>query len=387
MATTKTRSETARLNGAKGKGPVTLAGKQTARANSLAHGMTGQGVVLREEDRDAVEQTERKLVAELNPRCTLGRFLLHQLAVYMVRLLRAAAQEEAAIAFLVRHAAAQFDDQRLAAPEAELEKIRDQPLTSARRLHETAEGLGLLIRCWLGLWDDLEDPRRWGYVHWERAENLMGRRPHEAPVTRLSALCQAAMGQLTALAPEDGAGLDEWERRVWAAGELRSWIEARVAELRGRLAKFDQTAVERDRAEAGKRALFDPSPAAVLARKYEAMNQRFLFRTLQEYYRVEAEAAAREAEMAAAAAARAPEPAAAAVRAPEPAAEAPRETDVKPEIEKTSEPLGSFFPGGVSVASELPAGPSGGPVRGVSGPPEVPGTVGGGRSGPGQPPG
>jgi hypothetical protein len=310
--------------------------------------MTGKGVVLREEDRPAVEKTERALVAELNPRCTLGRFLLHQLAVYMVRLENSAAQEQASIAYLVRHAAAAFDDQRLAAPEAELETIGDQPLTSARRLHETAEGLGLVIRCWLGLWDDLEDPRRWGWVHWQRAENLMGRRPHESPTTRMSALCQAAMGQFTALGPEDGAGLDDWERRVWAAGELRSWIEARVAELQGRLAKFDQSAVEWDRAEAGKRAMFDPSPAAVLARKYEATNQRFLFRTLQEYYRVEAEAAAREAEMAAAAA----------VRAPEPAAAVPVQPVVTPETERSSEPLGSFFPGTVATA-DPPDEPSG----------------------------
>jgi hypothetical protein len=386
MATTKTRSETAKVNGSKSKGPVTLEGKRKARANSLAHGMTGQGVVLTEEDRPKVEETEKKLVAELTPRCTLGRFLLHQLAVYMVRLERSALQEEAAIAFLVRHAAAQFDDQRLAAPETELEKIGDQPLTSARRLHETAEGLGLLIRCWLGLWDDLEDPRRWGWVHWQRAENLMGRRPHESPTTRLSALCQAAMGQLTALGPEDGAGLDDWERRVWAAGELRAWIEARVEDLQGRLAKFDQSAVERDRAEAGKRAMFDPSPQAVLARKYEATNQRFMFRTLQEYYRVEAEAADREAE----AAAREAERAAAAVRTPEPATSvrvpepvAARGSGVNSESQMGSGSLGSFFP----AAPERPARPPGVPVRDVSGPPEVPGTVGGGRFWPGQPPG
>src|SRR5262249_9722969 len=150
-------------------------------------------------------------------------------------------------------------------------------------------------------WDDLADPRRWGWVHWQRAENLMGRRPHEAPSTRLSALCQAAMGDFGALGPADGAGLDPWDRRVWAAGQLKEWIEARVADLQGRLAAYDHAAVERDRAEAAQRALFDPSPAAVLARKYEAANQRAFFRTLKEYREVEgAAAAAREAEPAAA---------------------------------------------------------------------------------------
>src|SRR5262249_27781744 len=155
MATSQARSDSARRNGAKGKGPVTPEGKQRARASSLAHGMTGQGVVLTEGDRTAVESQEQALVAELNPRSLLGRFLLHQLPVYRPPLKRSALGEEAPTPPLARHAAAAFDDQRLAAPEAELDKIIDQPMTSARRLHETAKGLGLLIRCWQGLWDDL----------------------------------------------------------------------------------------------------------------------------------------------------------------------------------------------------------------------------------------
>ena len=56
-----------------------------------------------------------------------------------------------------------------------------------------------------------------------------------------------------------------------------------MADLQARLAACDPAAVERDRAEAGERALFDPSPAAVLARKYEAANERSLFRTLKEH--------------------------------------------------------------------------------------------------------
>src|SRR5262245_1225729 len=132
MAISESRSETARRNGAKEKGPITPEGKRRSRANSLAHGMTGEGVVLLDEDRPAVESQERALVAELNPRSTLGRFLLHQLAVYMVRLKRSALQEDACLSHLVRHAAAAFDDQRLFAPEAELGKIIEQPMTSAR---------------------------------------------------------------------------------------------------------------------------------------------------------------------------------------------------------------------------------------------------------------
>jgi hypothetical protein len=235
-----------------------------------------------------------------------------------------------------------------------------------------------LIRCWQGLWDDLIDPRRWGYVHWQRAENLMGRRPHEEPATRLGDLCQAAMGDFRGLGPDDGAGLDDWQRRVWAAGQLKAWIEARVADLQARLAAFDHAAVDRDRAEAAQRALFDPSPEAVLARKYEAANQRNFFRTLKEYREVEA-AAAPEAPT--------PDGPAAVAVEPDVAATGAGAPDVTPEGETGCEPLGSFFPGTVSVAPGPPARPSGGPVRGASGPPEVPGTDGAGRFWPSQPPG
>src|SRR5262249_32845959 len=48
MAISQARSDSARRNGARSRGPVTPRGKAVARANSLAHGMTGEGVVLRE---------------------------------------------------------------------------------------------------------------------------------------------------------------------------------------------------------------------------------------------------------------------------------------------------------------------------------------------------
>src|SRR5262245_42411128 len=118
MAVSQARSDSARRNGARGKGPVTPRGKEVARANSLAHGLTGQGVVLREEDQPAVDDTEEELLAELRPRTALGRFLVRRLAVYMNRLDRGERHEEACLAHLVRHAEEEFDDRRLAAPEA-----------------------------------------------------------------------------------------------------------------------------------------------------------------------------------------------------------------------------------------------------------------------------
>src|SRR5262245_44890055 len=66
------RSDTARRNGARSKGPTTPEGKSRSRANSLTHSMTGEGVVVTDEVRDEADRTEQALLAELNPRTTLG---------------------------------------------------------------------------------------------------------------------------------------------------------------------------------------------------------------------------------------------------------------------------------------------------------------------------
>jgi hypothetical protein len=52
---------------------------------------------------------------------------------------------------------------------------------------------------------------------------------------------------------------------------------------------FDPAEVERLRGEAGRRAMFDPSKEASLARKYEAAAERGMFRALKELRQVEKE--------------------------------------------------------------------------------------------------
>jgi hypothetical protein len=261
----------------------------------------------------------------------------------MARLVLLARHDKACRALNVRHAVLEFDDRRLTAPETYLDQIAAEPATYARRLQETPEGLDLVIAALEALRVDLAVPGRWGYLHWERAENLLGRRPHAIPATRHSALCQAAMGDFRALDPEDGAGLDDYARRAWAAEQLDAELAARIERLKARRAELDPAAVAQDRAEAADRALFDPSPEATLFRKYEAALRRSLYRALREFRELEAAAAAaREAE------AEAAREAEAAARAAEAAAEGARKSDVTPKGESVSEPLGSFFPGAVA---------------------------------------
>ena len=108
------------------------------------------------------------------------------------------------------------------------------------------------------------------------------------PITRLRALTEAVHGRFQHLEERDGGGLGGDDRRRWAIAELVGLIDAEVAGLKGQLEGFDREAIERDRAEAPARALFDDSKEGILARKYEAASERALYRALRELREVRA---------------------------------------------------------------------------------------------------
>jgi hypothetical protein len=70
-------------------------------------------------------------------------------------------------------------------------------------------------------------------------------------------------------------------------------IDQEIAKLEEHFVDLDVEKIEQDRAEAGDRALFDPSREAALARRYESEARRGFFRSLKEFRQVEAEAAER----------------------------------------------------------------------------------------------
>jgi len=139
--------------------------------------------------------------------------------------------------------------------------------------------------------------------------------------SRCNALKHGLTGEGVALPNEDAA---EVERRFVAmnaemgpSGELGRALVRRIATLTVRLDRsvaqetaalservrraeadfqapegLDAGLVDRLRAEAGARAMFDPSKEAILARRYEAASERELFRALKEFRQIEREAKA-----------------------------------------------------------------------------------------------
>jgi hypothetical protein len=296
MPASEARIQANRVNSLKSTGPRTALGREHSSRNSLKHGLTGSGVVVHDQDAAEVEARNQALQAELAPQSAMGAILVRQMALLSVRMERGARQELAAIAVRVRHAADDFDEERIERAEQLLEQIGDDPRGNLRRLKKMPEGVIRLGRAWKDLRADLarEPKPSWTASHLVRAAHLIGTREEDARGSRLGALSRAIWGDFEGLADHEGRGLDDDARKAWARARLLERIDAEVAGLEAHLETLDFEMIEQDRAEAGDRALFDPSREAALARRYESEARRGFFQALKEFHRVEAEAAERE---------------------------------------------------------------------------------------------
>ena len=280
-------------NGLRGQGPVTAEGKAISRRNARKHGLTGQGVVVSQEERTEIDLRIESLAAELKPQTEAGQVLLIQMATLSVRAERAADHETAAIAHRVRHAPDLFDEDRIDQAEELFAKLPENPRNNLRRLRKSPEGVGRLCDAWKDLKADLniEPKPHWAAKQIEMAGHLLGLRSEHAPGSRLGALSRALWGDFAALTPADGGNLSDEDRKAWAKTALHAFMDAEIAELEEHYLTLDFDTIDLDRSESGYRALFDASKPAILARRYEAEARRGFYKALKELRQIEAEAA------------------------------------------------------------------------------------------------
>jgi hypothetical protein len=282
-----------RANSLKSKGPTSISGKERSRCNGLKHGLTGQGIVVADQDAGEVDRRTATLMAELNPQSTIGQAMVGQLATLSVRMERVAKQEEQAIARRTRHAAEAFDHDRVDRAEDLFEVIADDPRWAVRMLKRSPEGVDRLVEAWAELRDVLTrsaKPFHWEDSHHAMLAQLRGFRPEQVAGTRLDQLSKCVLDR-AALPDPEYAALAIPDRRGWARDRLVERIDEEVAALNEHRGTFDLEAIELDRLAAGVVAPFDASREACLARRYEAEARRGFYKALEKLRQAEAEAA------------------------------------------------------------------------------------------------
>ena len=294
MICSEARLAANRANGSLGRGPVSPQGRETSKKNALKHGLTGKGIVTPEGDHEEIARRVEAFTAEMKPRSQAGVILILQMATLSVRSERAAVQESAAIARNVRHAPDDFDESRIEQANDLFAGLGANPRTNLRKLTKMPEGVERLIEEWRELRADLtiEPTPEWAPGHLERAGHLIGLKSRHARGSRLGALSRAYWGDFDALGDGEGGGLDGESRREWARSTLIEQVDAEIAALEAHHETLDSEIIAIDRAEAGRRALFDASKPACLARRYESEASRGFFKCLKEFRKVEAEFAA-----------------------------------------------------------------------------------------------
>jgi hypothetical protein len=290
-ATSEARIQANRQNSLRSTGPRTEAGKERSRQNGLKHGLTGSGVVLAESDVSEINSRTSALMSELDPKSTLGRVLVGQLATLSVKMERGAKQEEAAIATRVRHAAEVFDRVRIDRVELLFNTLAEGPRERVLELQRSPEGVDRLILALFELREPLTHQTKpvWTGAEFNTLATLMGFVPNDPKVANLKVFTQAIQGYFGSLSADQAVGLDDEARKLWACECLLQRIDEEIADLEDLRESFDLEAIELDRIGAADVALFDPSKEATLARRYESEARRGFFKALHEFRKVEAE--------------------------------------------------------------------------------------------------
>jgi len=326
-------------NSAKSTGPRTPEGKLASRRNSLKHGLTGEGVVVREEDSGEIAERAEVLQAELAPGGGLmTQILIKRVAAMSVRTERCVRHESSMIADRVRTAPEDFDEARQARASQLFDDIALDPANHHRQLLTMPEGVDLLLEVMAELHFRLIQRASfpWTEAHAKTFDDCTGRRLGSLAVSKTATLTEAILGRFDRLDPSKLADIAPEARSDWAAERMIDMVEQETNRLHAHRLRLDIEAIELSRAEASERALFDPGHEATLARKYEANAERAMYKALKDLREVQSNAEAQS------------------TNAPQPPQTREPIDQSTPQPSATQPPLGSFFPEH-NIESEPPA--------------------------------
>ena len=105
-----TKSESARINGAKSRGPKTEAGRKRSSQNAIKHGLTAQTLVLPTEDPDEFQQLLTSYLDQFQPHGPAELHLVHEMVASKWRLQRLAIVETQLYVEYIEHVQEDSDD-------------------------------------------------------------------------------------------------------------------------------------------------------------------------------------------------------------------------------------------------------------------------------------
>jgi hypothetical protein len=230
--TTLRQVESNRLNARQSTGPKSQEGKERARRNALKHGLAGDGVVLPDEEAEAVQDRFVEWGETLQPANACESWLAEQLALESIRFDTARRHDAALRTLQVGRATECWDDDRRASAEELGARLSRQPELVSRQLRQSAQGCAWLLERWRGLEQVIARGSAWTDPQRTLALDLLGtpRALRDLPLpTPLdpepgqepNAACLAlAQREIALLADRKANLLDPVDQREQAAAEV-----------------------------------------------------------------------------------------------------------------------------------------------------------------------
>ena len=145
---TLTRSEQAKINGKRGKGPVSLEGKRRSKQNALKHGFTAAQLTLPTETPELIQEHAEQLFDSLEPVTNHEIEMANQGALASIRYARLARAEAEIVAEQIRHAEVNWILEQQTKLDDLKDLIKKNPGRAVIQLKAFAEGVRWLIQEW-----------------------------------------------------------------------------------------------------------------------------------------------------------------------------------------------------------------------------------------------
>ena len=214
------------LNAQKSTGPTTAEGKAVARRNALKHGLAGSGIVLPEDEAEAVNERWAQWQSSLKPDDAYSDWMVERIACAAIRLERCEHHERALLELAAARAGRDWDLERQLAAEALGEALPKSPARVALELRRTGAGCAWLKARWEALGAILEAGKTWEEAQRSLALDLLGTppalragtTPADAEAPSLRALVAAELARLAAIDRDALAEADADDRTAAELG-------------------------------------------------------------------------------------------------------------------------------------------------------------------------